>query len=70
MPDEVQSNIFAPFFTTKPAGKGTGLGLSISKGIVEDFGGEIAFESEKNHGTTFTLRFPIHKSDQSDRRNQ
>lgn len=69
MPDEVQSNIFAPFFTTKPAGKGTGLGLSISKGIVEDFGGEIAFESEQHRGTTFTLRFPI-RSDQSDRRNQ
>ncbi|MFP4394045.1 MAG: PAS domain S-box protein [Anaerolineales bacterium] len=66
IPGEAQANIFTPFFTTKPAGKGTGLGLSISKGIVEDFGGEIEFESEKNRGTIFTLRFPIHSNDRSE----
>jgi PAS domain S-box-containing protein len=65
IPDDVRASIFTPFFTTKPAGKGTGLGLSISKGIIEDVGGEIEFKSEKNRGTTFTLRFPIHSSNRS-----
>jgi histidine kinase len=34
IPESLQEKIFAPFFTTKPAGEGTGLGLSISHDIV------------------------------------
>ncbi|MBN1180633.1 MAG: GAF domain-containing protein [Anaerolineae bacterium] len=59
IPQAVRDRIFEPFFTTKPVGVGTGLGLSISADIVEEFGGQISFESEENAGTTFTLRFPI-----------
>jgi PAS domain S-box-containing protein len=32
---------------------GTGLGLSIAKSIVEDFGGEIGFDTKEEGGTTF-----------------
>jgi histidine kinase len=58
IPAEDQDQIFEPFFTTKPLGQGTGLGLSISHSIVSDFGGEIAFQSAEDEGTTFMLRFP------------
>lgn len=50
---EIRENVMQPFFTTKPIGKGTGLGLSISKGIVEQMGGEIYFESEPHDTTMF-----------------
>jgi heavy metal sensor kinase len=35
-----------------------GLGLAISKAIVEAHGGEIEVSSEKDYGTTFTVRLP------------
>ncbi len=59
MPEDVQAQLFTPFFTTKPIGEGTGLGLSISHSIVTEAGGEISCESEINVGTTFMLRFPV-----------
>ena len=50
IPEEVQSSIFRPNFTTKS--NGNGLGLAISKRIVEGTGGRITFESS-DKGTTF-----------------
>jgi signal transduction histidine kinase len=59
-PDDVE-NIFAPFFTTKPAGEGSGLGLMVAHGIVKDHGGVIEVDSQVGEGTRFALRFPVLK---------
>jgi len=48
--------IFNPFFTTK--NDGVGLGLSISSRLIEENGGRILVESEKNQGTQFSIYFP------------
>lgn len=55
IPDNMIQSIFDPFFTTKP--NGTGLGLSIVHRIVESHNSMLEVESEKDKGTTFTLRF-------------
>ena len=58
IPPEIASRIFDPFFTTKAPGVGTGLGLSIVYGIVEQHGGEVAFENLRG-GVKFTVELPI-----------
>lgn len=57
MSDEIQSQIFEPFFTSKE--KGTGLGLSTVYGIVKQNKGSIEMESKKDVGTTVWLYLPI-----------
>jgi signal transduction histidine kinase len=58
IPDEVITNIFNPFFTTKPVDKGTGLGLSICRTIIERHRGNILVSCVIDHGTTFTVLLP------------
>ena len=56
--------VFNPLFTTKNLERGTGIGLSICKDIVEkDLKGNINAESKIGLGTTFTIEFPIRKSE-------
>ena len=52
IPEALRDKVFEIFFTTKPVGRGTGLGLSISKKIIELHGGDIAFHSPPEGGTT------------------
>lgn len=59
IPEHARSRIFEPFYTTKEVGIGTGQGLSIShKVICERHRGQIAFTTEVDAGTTFTIRLP------------
>ncbi|MEM9948214.1 MAG: PAS domain-containing protein [Cyanobacteria bacterium P01_D01_bin.36] len=60
MPEEVRSQIFNPFYTTKPIGQGTGMGLSISYQIVtERHGGSLQVSSTPGEGTTLRLQIPL-----------
>lgn len=61
IPDTIRDRIFEPFFTTKKAGEGSGLGLDIVKKIIERHGGTIEVFSQPGHGTTFTVRLPLHQ---------
>lgn len=59
IPEEIQRDVFNPFFTTKPAGKGTGLGLSISYDIVvKEHHGELSYESKPGEYTEFVIVLP------------
>lgn len=57
IPDEMKSKIFTPNFTTKTSG--TGLGLAMCKGIVEQAGGHIWFQTKEGEGTTFFVQLPL-----------
>jgi signal transduction histidine kinase len=57
------SQLYEPFYTTKPPGKGTGLGLAIVQSIMADHHGEIEVRSAREEGTTFTLSLPIRHRD-------
>ncbi len=58
MTDDVRTQLFVPFFTTKQVGQGTGLGLSVVHGIVTAHGGTIDVASAPARGTTVTVRLP------------
>jgi PAS domain S-box-containing protein len=58
IPDDLLSQIFEPFFSTKP-GKGTGLGLWVSQGIVQSHGGTMRVRSRVGRGTTFMITLPV-----------
>jgi nitrogen fixation/metabolism regulation signal transduction histidine kinase len=54
---EVLSEIFIPFFTTKQ--KGSGIGLSLSRQIMRNHTGELRISSKENEGTKCDLILPI-----------
>jgi signal transduction histidine kinase len=52
------SNLFVPFFTTKP--NGSGIGLALSRQIAEAHGGTISLENRgRAPGCRATLRLPV-----------
>jgi hypothetical protein len=56
----VRSQLFTPFFTTKPIGKGAGLGLSMSYQIVtEKHQGELTCCSTPGKGAEFVIKLPM-----------
>jgi len=56
IPEDIISNIFDPFFSTKQMG--SGLGLATSYTIIEKHGGMITVESRENKGTVFHVFLP------------
>lgn len=59
IPDELQAQVFDPFFTTQRGQGGSGLGLHIVYNIIhQTLKGELKMHSVLNEGTTFTLCFP------------
>ncbi|MBB3861197.1 two-component system nitrogen regulation sensor histidine kinase NtrY [Novosphingobium hassiacum] len=59
-----RERILEPYMTTRE--KGTGLGLAIVHKIVEEHGGEMAFQPEPGGGTRVTMRFarnPVSSAD-------
>jgi signal transduction histidine kinase len=63
---ENHSNIFQPFFTTKPSG--TGLGLAIVERRAAELGGTVSCESPiaDGRGTRFIVRLPVANSNAAD----
>lgn len=57
MAEDVRSNLFRPFFTTKETG--TGLGLVSCKRIVTNHRGYVRVLSESKKGTTFEVYLPL-----------
>ena len=52
------TNLFVPFFTTKP--KGTGIGLALSREIAEAHEGSLSLQNRRDaHGCVARLRLPL-----------
>lgn len=63
IPEDERDKIYMKMFRAKNAREtkndGVGLGLYIVNSIVEEFGGQIWFESEVDKGTTFYVNIPL-----------
>lgn len=59
MSQEVQAQVFQPFFTTKRGKGGSGLGMNIVSNIVTQvLKGEISIDSQEGRGSTFIIHLP------------
>ncbi|MFN5663708.1 MAG: ATP-binding protein [Bacteroidota bacterium] len=56
MLEDQAAHIFKPYFSTKISGMG--LGLPIIKSMIESGSGSISFVTQKDEGTTFTIKLP------------
>lgn len=59
IPENIQGQLFDPFYTTKEEGKGTGLGLSIVYGIIKKHEGSISVKSSPGQGASFIIALPL-----------
>jgi len=60
MSQELLSQFFQPFFSTKIGRGGTGLGMTIVENLVKKtLGGTLAVQSSPGQGSTFRIRIPL-----------
>ena len=63
IPEGQIAKIFEPYYTTKEFG--SGLGLTVVYKIVKEHGGEVSLRTREEEGTTFTMSFPIPRSERN-----
>lgn len=59
IPEQLQGQVFEPFFTTRSVGQGSGLGLSRVRGYLEQIGGFVMLSSFMGQGTTVAMHFAV-----------
>ncbi|MFB3118299.1 MAG: ATP-binding protein, partial [Myxococcota bacterium] len=64
VPFELRSEIFEPFFSTRPDNAG-GLGLAITRRIIQDAGGEIWVSDRDAGGAEFAVRLATSENQQT-----
>jgi C4-dicarboxylate-specific signal transduction histidine kinase len=57
IPQDIQTRMFDPFFTSKAVNEGTGLGLSVVSGIISAHGGKLQYSDDSGH-TEFRFALP------------
>ena len=61
--ENIQQELFKPFFTTR--NDGTGLGLAVVQAVARAHGGNVRVESTEGKGSQFIVQLPIAKKDSS-----
>jgi C4-dicarboxylate-specific signal transduction histidine kinase len=57
VPEEIRSQLFEPFVTSKV--DGMGLGLAISRSLLRSQGGELSLDSSLSTGSRFVVELPL-----------
>ncbi len=57
IPENIQKDLFKPFFTTRS--DGTGLGLAVVQAVARAHGGNVRLESVEGQGSRFIVQLPI-----------
>ena len=66
MAPEILDRIQKPYYTTKEGG--SGLGIAVARGIIEQHGGTLRFESSSGRGTTAIVHLPACASQAQDKK--